>query len=238
MKSFIKVNVGNKVFDNTQQVEGVVKYINYETNIVQVVIDPLQEEIVLCKLANLTVLGNDKPTQPEYDFDKWSEQVKEFHVAFGHPVADKPTPITLERMTSRKIWEFEEGVEAIHASSSNVDEFNEAVDKVLQGIEKAREKSLKEDFPKNDVERIVAQGDAITDGTYFLQGDMVELGLKPDPLFDIVQKANMSKLFTSPDGTKYAKYRESDGKILKSPEFFSPEPLLEEEVLRQMNENK
>lgn len=238
MKSFVKVNLGSEVFDSTQQVSGVVKYINYETNIAQVVIDPLQEEIVLCKLANLTVLGNDKVAQTGYDYNKWYEQVKEFHVAFDHPVATNPTPITLERMTNRKIWEFEEGIEAVHASSENIDEFNEAVDIIIQGIEKAREKSLKEDFPENDVKRMVAQGDAIKDGTYFLQGDMVELGLKPDPLFEIIHKANMSKLFTSPDGTKYAQYRESDGKILKSPEFFSPEPLLEKEVLRQMNENK
>src|SRR5690606_14737076 len=99
-------------------------------------------------------------------------------------------------------------------------------------------KSLKEKYNTSDTEKLVGQVDALIDGLYFILGSLVELGLKPDSLFDIVQAANMSKLFTAEDGTKYAKYREDDGKILKSPEFFSPEPLLEAEVKRQMKNNK
>lgn len=232
--TFVMINVGDTVFDKAQSVKGVVKTINGETNVAELATgSPSNEEVVLSKLFDLTVV--EKGDSSGQGGNKWYGQVKEFHEAFDHPIADKPTPITLERMTSRKIWEFEEGVEALHASSSNVDEFNKAVDMVIEGIEKARLKSLKEDFPQNDMERIVAQADALTDGTYFLQGDFVELGLQPDKLFDIVQNSNMSKLFTDENGNKYAKYRESDGKILKSPEFFPPEPALEEEVKRQMN---
>lgn len=232
MTSFVVINVGDSVYDRIQSIEGVVKAINYKTNVAELVTgSPSQDEVILSKLFNLTVL--DKNNKPKHDYNKWYEQVKEFHKAFDHPIADKPTPITLERMINRKTWEFEEGIEALHASSSNVEEFNKAVDNVIKGIEKARQKSLQEEFPQNDLDRIVAQGDALTDGTYFLQGDFVELGLKPDSLFDIVQNSNMSKLFTDENGKKYAKYRESDSKILKSPEFFPPEAKLKAEIERQ-----
>lgn len=167
---------------------------------------------------------------------KFFNLVKEFQLAFNHPVADKPTPLSLERVTSRGVWEAEEIIEGIHASASNEEEFNDAVNTFILGVEKAREKSLKEEFPQNDIDRIVAQADAFTDALYFNQGNFCELGVSPDELFEIVQDSNMSKLFTSPDGTKYAKYREGDGKILKSPEFFAPEPKLKEEVLRQIKE--
>lgn len=240
MKSFVKVSIGDNVFDNTQQVEGVVKNINYETNIVEVVTgSPSQDEAILCKLSNLVVLGNgNKQAQTEYDYNKWYEQVKEFHLAFDHPVAENPTALTLERATDRSVWIVEEILEHLQQSSEDIQQFEDSYNLLLKGMEKAKEKSLKDDFHADGTKRIVGQADALIDAIYFIMGSLVEMNVKPDPLFDIVQQANMSKLFTKPDGTKYAKYRESDGKILKSPEFFSPEPLLEEEVLRQMNENK
>lgn len=99
-------------------------------------------------------------------------------------------------------------------------------------MEDAYEKSLKDEFITNDLDRVVAQMDALTDADYFIKGSFVEAGVKPQPLFEIVQAANMSKLFTDENGNKYAKYRE-DGKILKSPEFFTPEGKLKEEIERQ-----
>lgn len=238
MKSFVKINLGQEVFDSMQSIKGIVTQINHKSGVAEISVIPSTEnEKVLCRLSDLTVINSNPKKEKQYDYNKWFHQVTEFHKAFKHPVADKPTSLTLERMTSRKIWEFEEGVEAIHASSTNEEEFNKAVDTVIKGIEAARQKSLKEEFPKDELSRIVAQADALTDGTYFLQGDFVEMNITPDEMFDIVQRSNLSKLFTDEDGNKFAKYRESDGKILKSPEFFPPEPALEEEVKRQI-ENK
>lgn len=231
--TFTLIQVGDTVYDKELEASGEVLEIDGA-------FAKIKKENEILAISNLHNLVRVEPEAKEdkYDYNKWYQQVKEFQLAFNHPVADTPTPLTLERMINRKTWEFEEGIEAIHASSTNVDEFNDAVDKIIEGIEKARKKSLKEDFLTNDLDRVVAQADALVDGTYFLQGDFVELGIEPDKLFDIVQKANISKLFTAEDGSKYAKYRESDGKILKSPEFFEPEPLLKEEIERQIESSK
>lgn len=43
-------------------------------------------------------------------------------------------------------------------------------------------------------EDIYEQADAMIDTMYFALGTMVEMGLEPDELFEIVQQANMAKL--------------------------------------------
>ena len=238
MKSFVKVEVGSRVFDSVQEIDGIVKSIDYRTNTAELVTgSPSQEGTATSKLFNLTVI-NKEVNKLKYNNNKWYEQVKEFHLAFKHPVADHPTPLTLERATDRSVWIVEEILEHLQQSSGNKEQFEESYTRLLQGMEKAKEKSLKDDFHSDGTKRIVGQADALIDAVYFIMGSLVEMNIEPDPLFNIVQDANMSKLFTAEDGTKYAKYREEDGKILKSPEFFSPEPLLEEEVLRQMNSDK
>lgn len=57
---------------------------------------------------------------------------------------------------------------------------------------------------------IVEQADAMIDTMYFALGTLVEMGVKPDKLFYIVQEANMSKLFS--DGKPH--YNEM-GKVIK-----------------------
>lgn len=162
--------------------------------------------------------------------------VEDFHIAFNHPTSNTPTPISLERATNRAIWTTEEQIEFIAASSTNKEEFTKAYYTFKEGLDKAFQKSLDSDFPQNDIEKIIAQADALTDTDYFVKGSFVELGVDEEPIFNIVQSANMSKLFTDENGNKYAKYRE-DGKIQKSPDFYSPEPFIKEEVLRQLNNN-
>lgn len=159
--------------------------------------------------------------------------VKEFHEAFNHPTSDKPTLIPQERVLNRSIWVAEEVVEGIKAIAPNEIEFNKMYQKFVEGIHDAYRKSFKEPYIQDETERIVALSDALTDASYFINGTFVELGVQPQPLFEIVQESNMSKLFTDENGNKYAKYRE-DGKILKSPEFFPPEDKLKEEIIRQL----
>lgn len=238
MKSFVKINLGQEVFDSNQSIKGIVTQINRKSGVAEISVIPSTEnEKVLCRLSDLTVINSDPKKEKQYDYNKWFHQVKEFHKAFKHPVADRPIPLTLERAIDRCVWSTEELIEHLQSSSNNEEEFLKAYDKLLDGMEKAKLKSMKDSYTKDGVERIVAQADALTDALYFILGSFLELGVTPDEMFDIVQKSNMSKLFTSEDGSKYAKYRESDGKILKSPEFFPPEPALEEEVKRQI-ENK
>ena len=161
--------------------------------------------------------------------------VLEFHETFKHPVADKPTALQLERGVSRSIWTGEELVELIHSMSSNESEFADAFYNFVMGLFAAYHKSVKEEFPKTDEERIVSQIDAISDALYFLFGTSVEIGVDVEKVFEIVQASNMSKLFTDEQGNKYVEYRE-DGKVLKSPEFFAPEEKIAEEIKRQINQ--
>ena len=160
-------------------------------------------------------------------------QVKEFHEAFGHPVAEKPTPMDVITATARQIWKAEEIVEFLHATARGQEElFKTLVNELISGICDAVDKQLKKGIVyETDEDVLVAQADALTDINYFNQGDFVVMGVKPQPLFDIVQRANMGKLWE--DGKP--RYRE-DGKILKPANWeqdFAPEKRLREEVKRQ-----
>lgn len=166
--------------------------------------------------------------------NKLQNHVKDFHLAFNHPVSETPKPMELERAINRSVWTGEEIVEFLHASSKDENEYDLAFSLFIQGLEKAYKKSSKVEYIQDNVERVVAQADALTDTDYFVKGSFVEIGVDEEPVFDIVQAANMSKLFTKEDGTKYAQYRE-DGKILKSPDFWTPESRIKEEIQRQIN---
>jgi predicted HAD superfamily Cof-like phosphohydrolase len=77
---------------------------------------------------------------------------------------------------------------------------------------------------------IMDQADAYIDAIYFGVGGLVELGVDPGPLWDIVHNANMSKLWK--DGTVH---RREDGKVIKPPHWVDPGPLLQAEINRQLN---
>jgi len=123
--------------------------------------------------------------------------VKEFHRAFGHPIAETPTLMTPERAQARYKWMKEE-----------IDEFLEAV----------REGDL------------VEQADAMVDVIYFALGTLVEMGVDGKVLFDIVQAANMSKLWE--DGK--AHYN-ADGKVIKPSTWKDPHNELSQAIERMKN---
>ncbi|MTW87605.1 HAD family hydrolase [Virgibacillus dakarensis] len=159
------------------------------------------------------------------------EQVREFHQAFRHPINDKPTAMDKETALKRAAWTTEEVVEFLYATvSGNKDEFHHLVDQLHESIEKTREKIIRKNEEITDV--VVAQADALTDISYFNYGSFTIMGVEPQPLFDIVQQANMGKLWD--DGK--ARYREEDGKIIKPPMWeknFAPEPKIKAEIDRQ-----
>lgn len=64
---------------------------------------------------------------------------------------------------------------------------------------------------------IAEQADAMIDLMYFALGTMVEMGVYPDKLFEIVQRANMSKLWD--DGKPHYA---PDGKIIKPAHWKDP----------------
>jgi len=80
-----------------------------------------------------------------------------------------------------------------------------------------------------DAVSLADQADAMIDIIYFALGGLVEMGIKPDGLFSIVQAANMAKLW--PDGTAHFR---SDSKILKPPGWVDPRPAIEAEIDKQV----
>ena len=82
-----------------------------------------------------------------------------------------------------------------------------------------------------ETEDIVEQADAMIDVMYFALGTLVEMGIKPDALFEIVHTANMTKLWE--DGKPHYG---PDGKTIKPKTWEDPHPKLEAEIERQKNE--
>ena len=93
----------------------------------------------------------------------------------------------------------------------------------------ARASWLQEEVAEFLAARTVAeQADAMIDLIYFAIGTMVEMGVRPESLFDIVHGANMQKLW--PDGKP--RFRD-DGKTIKPPSWVDPDDAIREEIERQ-----
>lgn len=76
-----------------------------------------------------------------------------------------------------------------------------------------------------DSKNITEQADAMIDLIYFALGTLVEMGIKPSKLFEIVHDANMSKLWE--DGKPH--YAQ-DGKIIKPKSWQDPYFKLKEAI--------
>lgn len=75
---------------------------------------------------------------------------------------------------------------------------------------------------------IYEQIDAMIDNIYFALGTLVEIGVYPEKIFEIVQNANMSKLWE--DGKpRYNK----DGKVIKPNGWQDPHDLIKTEINKQ-----
>lgn len=79
-----------------------------------------------------------------------------------------------------------------------------------------------------EADEIVEQADAMIDVIYFALGTLVEMGIRPDSLFDIVQTANMAKLW--PDGKPHCN---AEGKTIKPSTWEDPHKKLEAEIMKQ-----
>ena len=72
---------------------------------------------------------------------------------------------------------------------------------------------------------ITEQADAMIDTIYFALGTLVEMGVQPEALFEIVQYANMSKLWD--DGKPHYN---ADGKTIKPAGWEDPHLKLKEAI--------
>ena len=126
--------------------------------------------------------------------NKEYNDVKNFHKAFNHPIADKPTLMDEDRANARFAWMQEEIFEFLKATEN---------------------------------QDIYEQADAMIDLIYFALGTLVELGIPPEEIFEIVQNANMSKLWE--DGKP--RYNEI-GKVKKPPTWQDPHDKIVEAIDR------
>lgn len=195
--NFVKIELGNTVFDTAQLIKGTVKSIDYKTNKAELVISSSPNgEITTSNLFNLITVG--KELTDAHDPNKWWNWVREFQLTFGHPAPGKPTMLTEQRIKERNAYMYEECEEMLEA------------------------KTLED------------QVDAALDQLYFALGNLVELGVKPDRLLEIVQKANMGKLHNV-NGKMVPVYNEV-GKVKKPDDWeekYAPEEKLKEEIERQ-----
>jgi len=79
-----------------------------------------------------------------------------------------------------------------------------------------------------EAETIVDQADAMIDVIYFALGTLVEMGVRPQQLMDIVQHANMSKL-----GADGKPIYGADGKVQKPEGWENPYPKLQVAIAQQ-----
>lgn len=77
---------------------------------------------------------------------------------------------------------------------------------------------------------LVGQADAYLDIIVFALGGLVELGIDPGKLYEIVIRSQYAKLWE--DGLP--RVRETDGKWIKPPGWEAPEALLEQEINKQV----
>ena len=76
-----------------------------------------------------------------------------------------------------------------------------------------------------DAQDIVDQADAIIDLIYYALGTLVEIGIKPDKIFEIVHQANMLKKTSSGKILK-----NDNGKVLKPEKWLSPRENISKEI--------
>lgn len=97
------------------------------------------------------------------------------------------------------------------------------VSKVPKYLEKERAK-IRAKWMSEELQEFLAaqdlysQADAIIDLLYYLLGTCVEMGIKPDILFQIVHESNMKKIAAG-DSTS----RGNDGKVLKPLSWTHPD---------------
>jgi predicted HAD superfamily Cof-like phosphohydrolase len=222
--------INQKCFITPLRTDGVVKAVNGDNYTITYF--PRNQNKRKTKVFNVSLLSDyrkpiDRIKAHSHSGNKFYYAVQDFHKAFNHPYATKPTVMDADTALKRMSWTLEEVVEFLHASSDSLAQFTKLYDQlVVNGFQSYLKLSTQE-FPEN---KLPHQIDAACDILYFNQGDFNLLGTKPDRIFDEVQKSNMGKLWS--DGE--ARFREGDGKIIKPEGWTDPSEGIKKEIERQL----
>ncbi|GAA2908976.1 haloacid dehalogenase [Enterococcus pseudoavium] len=159
------------------------------------------------------------------------QMAREFHQRFAPEPPAKPISFSKERGSFRAGFKAEEVVEFLYGVAAGDEAtFNELVGQLHESIDQAKEKVLAKGERVEDP--LISQVDALTDLLYFTYGSFALIGVDPKPIFEIVHRANMGKLF--PDGQP--RYHPVTNKVLKPADWqekYAPEPLIKKEIDRQ-----
>ena len=124
------------------------------------------------------------------------QQVSEFHIAMGQPIAEAPTTPSRARLELRLRLVLEEFHELLEAAG-----YYESDDWSLE-----KDSTREFDLP--------AVADALADLDYVIEGARLEFGINGGPIADVVHAANMAKLGGPKSPT---------GKQLKPPGWTPPD---------------
>ncbi|MBO0453657.1 HAD family hydrolase [Candidatus Enterococcus murrayae] len=159
------------------------------------------------------------------------QMAREFHTVFAPMPPEKPEAFSKERGSFRAGFKVEEIVEFLYGVAEGDEaDFNALVAKLHEDVDQAKEKVSAKAAPVTDP--LIAEVDALTDLLYFTYGSFALIGVDPKPIFEIVHRANMGKLF--PDGKP--RYHPITNKVMKPDDWqekYAPEPLIQKELDRQ-----
>ena len=167
------------------------------------------------------------------------KQVAEFHEVGGHPVAKQETKLDVKRLVDRSGYTLEELVEYVHAVSGNKKTFDKLVEELSDVMIKESQRVLPlvlREPTKKDI--VVYQNLLLNEIHDLVLALFKDINMPSEVFFDIVHEANMTKFYKDENGNYYAKRRESDGKIMKSPDFVAPEPRIKAAIKELLSEDK
>lgn len=159
------------------------------------------------------------------------EMTETFHEVFDPRKPPRPTPFPPEEAAFRAGFKGEELVEFLYgAAGDDPQRFDQLVAQLHQAIDASVVKIKEKNKDRQDP--LVEQVDALTDLLYLTYGSFSLLGVDPQPLLEIVHRANMGKLF--PDGTPH--YDPVTNKVLKPADWeahYAPEAQLLAALVKQ-----
>lgn len=156
-----------------------------------------------------------------------SEQVKEFtEGSTGQPCPRRPVPMSKNavQFIIRMV------MSELHEMACTVTEDTEESLKFMEDCLKDIDVCKNHDYPR-EVDLIAAQADSMVDAYYYMLNVACKHGMNLSKLFDVVHQANMNK--RDPQTGKFMR-RESDGKVIKPPNWSPPDVV--GEIQRQMRD--
>lgn len=118
--------------------------------------------------------------------------VRLFHMVFGHPILPKPAIPSPERQVARNKFIRDEYIEELVPAWGAIADLGKKINEWPIDSKIDPNKM----FLDQKIEALAEYGDAIADVIYFLIGASLEYGLPLQEIWDAVQEANMSKLWT------------------------------------------